>query len=340
MLHRLIARLGTLYVLLAALYGGAMWAAAHPVAAKAITARAHRAAHVVMARIDGWLGQAAILPRPVPQPIEAFATVLRPVHPVLAPPRRVALAHTVVPMRTGPVRIAAARPLPESFAPPPEPYDPVEAVRVKVRLGEQLTQALRGNFDLFLYVSKAAHGPVAQHMYVFARARDSSLHLVHVWPVSTGRETMERDPGGTLMSTATPGGYYELDPRRMYVRYRSSQWGARMPHAMFFNWVHRGTPTGLAIHASVGADIAMLGERDSAGCVHLPPKAAATLFDLIRRHYRGPTPRFAYDRHTRTLSNHGELARTASGSLRYFDGYRVLVVIENYGGGDTLAALD
>ena len=37
------------------------------------------------------------------------------------------------------------------------------------RLRQALTPELAENFDLFLYVSKASHGPYAQHMYVVRR---------------------------------------------------------------------------------------------------------------------------------------------------------------------------
>ena len=49
------------------------------------------------------------------------------------------------------------------------------AVRRACRLKRQqaegsLTPEMRGHFDLFLYVSKADHGPLAQRMYVFQQA--------------------------------------------------------------------------------------------------------------------------------------------------------------------------
>ena len=87
--------------------------------------------------------------------------------------------------------------------------------------------------------------------------------------------------------TATPAGFYELDPDRMYRRYHSYNWDQDMPNAMFFNWEREGVQTGLAIHAASGDDIARLGSRASAGCVHLSPENAATLFELIKADYRG-----------------------------------------------------
>jgi hypothetical protein len=219
-----------------------------------------------------------------------------------------------------------------------------EIAYVAERLRGNLSSDLYANFDLFLYVSKAVRGPFAQRMFVFAKdgsgEGNSGLSLLHTWPVSTGRETVERDKNGVRQSTETPAGYYEFDPGRFYRRYQSMQWGMPMPNAMFFDWVHHGVRTGLAIHGVSTADeIAMLGERISAGCVHLSPQASQILFNLIQHDYRGEVPRFAYDEKTATISNDGKLARTKHGQLRMMDGYRALVVIEDYGGSEEVAEL-
>jgi lipoprotein-anchoring transpeptidase ErfK/SrfK len=222
------------------------------------------------------------------------------------------------------------------IAPPNAP----ELARVEQRLRNNLSAPLYAHFDLFLYVSKAEHGPVAQRMYVFTRTASGGLALLHAWPVSTGRERVEFNKAGLKLPSNTPAGYYELDPKRMYVRYRSSQWGEPMPYAMFFNWEKGGYQTGLAIHAAHGKDIARLGKRASEGCIHLSPRHARTLFHLIRKDYKGAVPRFAYNRRTKTVSNHGFLMRGKKGALRYYKGYKVLVFIEDFGGGsDMVAAL-
>jgi hypothetical protein len=219
-----------------------------------------------------------------------------------------------------------------------------EIAYVAHRLRDNLSGELYANFDLFLYVSKAQHGPLAQRMFVFAKdgsgEGNSGLSLLHTWPVSTGRETTERDRNGVRQSTETPSGYYEFDPDRFYRRYRSMQWGMPMPNSMFFDWVHHGVRTGLAIHGvSASDEIAMLGTRSSAGCVHLSPQASQILFNLIQHDYRGEVPRFAYDKKTATISNDGQLAHTAQGHLRMMDGYRALVFIEDYGGAEEVAEL-
>jgi hypothetical protein len=125
----------------------------------------------------------------------------------------------------------------------------------------------------------------------------------------------------------------------MYRSYHSASWDQDMPYAMFFNWEREGLQTGLAIHAATGSEIEKLGTRASAGCVHLAPKNAATLFELIQQHYRGPVPRLAYDDTTQTLSNQGEFLRGRDGRLAMMEGYRVLVRIEDYGGANMVAAL-
>lgn len=213
------------------------------------------------------------------------------------------------------------------------------AAAVTTRLKASLTQEMVQNFDLFLYVSKANHGPLAQRLYVF-RKQDGALKLAYDWAASTGREQDEISPRGRSTFTATPRGYYELDPMRLYRRYHSWNWDQDMPNAMFFNWERRGRQTGLAIHAATGDDIARLGSRTSAGCVHLAPENAALLYDLIRADYRGQAPRLAYNYDTETMSNAGDLMHRRDGSLVMADGYRVLVVIEDYGGDNVVAALD
>jgi hypothetical protein len=220
-----------------------------------------------------------------------------------------------------------------------EPLAPAELTRVVERLRSNLTPELLQNFALFLYVSKAQHGPWAQHMYVFAKADDGALNLKYNWLVSTGREKIEFNYAGRRLQTDTPPGYYQLDPDRLYRHHTSGEWHQPMPFAMFFNWIHGGEQTGLAIHSASGSDeIASLGLRNSAGCIRLSPANAATLFALIRSQYKGLAPRFAMDRRTGTMSNEGILVHDAQGHVKMAEGYRVLIFIENYGGNDNVVA--
>jgi hypothetical protein len=105
-----------------------------------------------------------------------------------------------------------------------------------------------------------------------------------------------------------------------------------MTSVLFFDWERAGSQTGIAIHAAAPADIALLGSRASGGCVHLAPDDAATLYELIQASYGGPVPRFAYNPETRTASNHGDFMRNRQGELNMAEGYRVLVMIEDYSG--------
>lgn len=223
-----------------------------------------------------------------------------------------------------------------SSLPPPTTQ---EIAQVQERLKENLSSEMYNNFELFLYVSKAAKGPWSQRMFVFQKEPTGDLALAYNWPVSTGRETVDLNPAGQQLSTNTPAGYYELDPHRFFTHYVSGQWGESMPYAMFFNWKKDGQATGLAIHSASGSDVGLLGTRASAGCVRLPPDAARTLFTLIRSKYRGLTPRFAVNHDTGTMSNDGILLHDANGDVQLADGYKVLVFIEDYGGENVVAAM-
>jgi hypothetical protein len=217
---------------------------------------------------------------------------------------------------------------------------PAERAAVTAQLTQRLTPVMRNNFDLFLYVSKANKGPLAQRLYVFKKDTSGALVMAYDWAASTGREQYEISPLGAHTRTDTPGGFYELDPGRMYRAYHSHAWDQSMPYAMFFNWENHGDQTGVAIHSAVGDDIARLGSRASAGCVHISPAHAQLLFNMIRADYRGKAPRFAYDRTSQTMSNHGEMMRDAHGNLVMAEGYRVLVDIEDFSGAGRIAALN
>ncbi len=214
-----------------------------------------------------------------------------------------------------------------------------EIALAEQRLKDNLTPEMVEDFELFLYVSKAARGPVAQRMYVFEKQPGGDLNLAYNWPVSTGREKVEYNAAGRKLPSFTPTGYFELDPHRFYESYWSHQWNEPMPYSMFFNWIRNGLKTGLAIHSAAGDEIGLLGTRASAGCIRLAPDAARTLFDLIRTRYRGLTPRFAIDRSTGTMSRDGVVLRDSGGHVRFSEGYKVLVFIENYGGQNVVAAI-
>jgi len=241
----------------------------------------------------------------------------------------------VAPPRFEPLREEEPEVVPQETPPP----SAGEIARVQDRLRGNLTGELYANFDLFLYVSKAERGPWAQRMYVFDKQGSGDLAMLHAWPVSTGRPARALTKHGVRYALDTPSGYYQLDPNRFHAKYTSVEWGMPMPYAMFFDWVKNGNQTGLAIHGVEGEDIAMLGMRASAGCIRLAPENAKVLFNLIKKNYRGPVPRFAYDTRTSTMSNDGILWHDRNGQLKMDQGYRVLVFIENYGGENVVAAL-
>ena len=294
--------------------------------------------------------------KPAPQPTRVAVAKPAPVATPAPAPVQVATAQPA-PAPIAPV--AAPQPVAPEIIPQPEshaqvaenvspfrgeiidrnPPSPQQITRARDRLRASLTEDLYDHFDLFLYVSKADHGPWAQHMFVFAK-EDGHLRSLHVWPVSTGREATEQDPHGRTRTTDTPAGYYELDPSRMMRHHVSGQWLRPMPFAMFFNWVRQGSATGLAIHGADGDEVALLGDRASAGCVRLHPQQAEALFNLVREKYRGEVPRFAMDhRKYSTMSNRGDLMRNEQGDLVVADGYRVLVYIDAYGGEELVSSL-
>lgn len=245
--------------------------------------------------------------------------------------------------------VAQAAPKSEaSVAPKSQPFQIPEppsvmsarASAAALRLKAGLSPEMLKNFELFLYVSKADRGPLAQRMYVFRKTAGNDLALLYDWAASTGRERDEVNPHGRRSFTSTPAGYYQFDPDRMYRRYRSWSWDQPMPNAMFFNWEREGLKTGLAIHAASGEGVASLGNRASAGCVHLSPENATTLYQLVRADYRGKVPRFAYNSKTQTMTNRGGFMHGRDGALKMADGYKVLIHIEDFGGNNVVASLN
>lgn len=208
------------------------------------------------------------------------------------------------------------------------------------RLHDSLSPEMLANFNLFLYVDKAAQGPLAQRMYVFEKTDGGDLALLYDWPVSTGRERVESDAHGHLQSSTTPVGYYELDPKRLYAGYVSRQWDEAMPYAMFFDWKPDGHKTGLAIHGAPEQAADELGMRASAGCVRLSLDNARVLFDLVHTQYRGLTPKLAYLDGSTDVSSEGLFLHDAAGRLQLTDGYSVLVLVDDYVGDSRVSSLN
>lgn len=217
------------------------------------------------------------------------------------------------------------------------PAEPAPALPGAPDLSDPATRMLAGlpddvepYFDLFLYVSKAEAGPIAQHMFVYSRAADGSLALIHDWPVSTGREKKEKTPSGRKTFTHTPEGSFKLDPKRFHELWKSRAWNADMPWTMFFDLVENGGLSGLAIHAAGKGKISQLGRRASGGCIRLAPENAQYLFKLIQKDHAGFVPMFAMDGNSTNVV--GEPIRNEDGSLQLTYGYKVLLHIEDYAG--------
>jgi hypothetical protein len=211
--------------------------------------------------------------------------------------------------------------------------------KVAPRLEASLSDDMIANFNLFIYVDKAETGPLAQRMYVFEKTREGDLALLYDWPVSTGRERLERDVHGHVQSSFTPKGYFEIDPKRLYADHASTQWDEAMPYAMFFNWKPNGHQTGLAIHGTAEAGENELGTRASAGCVRLSLDNARVLFDLVQSQSQGPMPKLAYLDGDSGMSSEGLFLHDSKGHLQLADGYPVLVLVDDYGGEDRVTSL-
>ncbi len=215
----------------------------------------------------------------------------------------------------------------------PEAQLDMQANDVGEHLRSQVPSDVMRYFDVFLYVSKAGEGPWSQHMFIFHRADNGSLVYEKNIPVSTGRERHEK------YFTSTPTGIFELDPARFEPMHYSHTWhGAPMAWAMFLNYTLHGRQVGIALH-SAGPHIADLGHRASGGCVRLPPDQASLLFHRFQSEERGMVPVWAFDENRRTTSNMGEVVRDASGQPLMTEGYKVLLVIEDYPGGPAVVAV-
>jgi lipoprotein-anchoring transpeptidase ErfK/SrfK len=120
---------------------------------------------------------------------------------------------------------------------------------------------------LFVHVSKGQ-----QILYVYEDGR-----LTGSWPVSTGTEGRKCAPTGRCYIAHTPTGTFT--PKRMHERYTSRLWNARMDFAIFITG-------GVALHATYGDNVSILGKRVSGGCIRQSPENAERLFRLAQ-HY-GP----------------------------------------------------
>jgi lipoprotein-anchoring transpeptidase ErfK/SrfK len=215
-----------------------------------------------------------------------------------------------------------------------EPADSEQDMRVdlaQTRMMQNVPDDIESYYDLFMYVSKANRGPMGQRMFIYERNPNGQIVPYAEWRVSTGREQWE-ERNGRRSYTTTPEGVFRLNPDRFHVEYYSRTYdNAPMPYAMFLDMRTKGYPTGLAIHAAASASkIARLGRRDSGGCVRLSPKNAKELFYKIRNTTAGMVPVFAEVRGS--TDRWGKASRDKDGNIRLTDGYKALLMIEDFDG--------
>jgi lipoprotein-anchoring transpeptidase ErfK/SrfK len=258
-----------------------------------------------------------------PTPVEPESPVVQPERPVAAvgQKRDVHLASVATPRAPIPATdvLDAETPL---------------ISRAERRLFETVPREIEGYFDLFMYVSKSNRGPLAQRMFVFQRDADGKINPYAEWQVSTGREKIEIHKEKKIRTT-TPEGIFMLDPARFHERYWSRTWdNAPMHYAMFYDLQNNGNMSGLAIHAAMGASkVGRLGRRDSAGCVRLAPKHAKELFFKIKNTTKGRVPSLTINENGST-DRWGRVEKAADGTLMLQDGYRAVLLVENYDGRD------
>jgi len=268
------------------------------------------------------LAAAGVPPQPLSVPVRVANAKL-----VLPPPKLVAVAPDK--LAEGP---APARPV----APPPAVETDgasAQAVAVAERVRQSVPAELFPYFDVYLYVSKAASGPWAQHMFVYHKTDTGKLAFEEAFPVSTGRERSEK------YFTSTPSGLFELDPNRFDAHHRSHRWNnAPMPWAMFFNYTVHNHLAGVALHSGIG-HVALLGQRASGGCVRMPPEKAEEYFHRFQATEHGEVPVFAFDSANGTTRTDGMLQRDMAGKPVLTEGYRVLLIIQDYPGGPATVAV-
>ncbi len=247
-------------------------------------------------------------------------------------PIRLASAGAQIPSGILPAKIDAQN-SPTTPVVPDVDATTLQADAVAQRLKDSVPSELFSYFDMYLYVSKAADGAWAQHMFVFRRASSGRLIFEESFPVSTGRERHEK------YFTSTPTGLFELDPNRFDANHRSHRWhNAPMPWAMFLDYTIHGHLAGVALHSGIG-HVADLGHRASGGCVRMPPEEAEEYFKRFRAEEYGEVPVFSFDSLSGTTNTDGQIARDPAGRPRLTSGYKVLVVIQNYPGGPALVAV-
>lgn len=205
----------------------------------------------------------------------------------------------------------------------------LEKRAVSARVEELLGADVMGAYELFIYISKAKEGPIAQHAYIYTKDVSGALLPLDKWAVSTGREEQEKSPKGENKFTTTPEGIFQFDPGRFVRLHKSNAWEADMPWAMFFRPRGRVGPTGIALHAALDKYVPNLGQRASAGCIRLLPANAERLYKVLQTQYAGPVRNLSVEDRSSWLT-----ARLGSNAA---NGIKALVIVEDNDGSALIA---
>ncbi len=181
-----------------------------------------------------------------------------------------------------------------------------------------------------IVINKSAKGPGAQTLRLYTEGR-----LVLTTKVSTGVESLEYVSGfsgfirkfgrGATKShwRHTTRGVYTIK-RVEEADYKSNESNFHMPYAMFFN-----DKRGLAVHQvppdlkggeKVGENA--LGNRASSGCVRVHKNTIQQIHTAVVNAGKGETP--VLDSRT------GELVLQANGQQAFQNGYKSIVIVEEY----------
>ncbi|MGE3263282.1 MAG: L,D-transpeptidase [Bacteriovoracia bacterium] len=147
-----------------------------------------------------------------------------------------------------------------------------EGVRLDDSINIDFTIGLKDPRDAAVYVLVDKS---RQHLWVWENGQ-----LFGDWAVSTGSETVRCPPNGRCYTAHTPSGVFS--PKSLHYTYTSRSWEARMDRAIFI-------VGGIALHATYGDHIRMLGRRDSGGCIRQHPTNADRLFRLVSKYGRANT---------------------------------------------------
>ena len=198
---------------------------------------------------------------------------------------------------------AQVRRLSRLFSPIRRPRN--RAAFAALRLKAGLNQDMLNNFDLFLYVSKAKRGPLAQRLYVFRRKAAKTWRWSMTGPHPPGANGRKLSPRGRRAFTATPPGYYQIDPQRMYRSYHSSIGISPCPMPCSSTGSARGGRPALPFMPPAARSLEKLGQPRQR---RLRASVARECRDTLQSYPRGlsgTVPRFAYNPENRTTSNDG-----------------------------------